>query len=1167
MKAPFVAIVLLLTAGIASAQQSAGNETKVYVVGKDGLVIDGRRTKDDPPLHAAPIAQLKGAPHQVFHVKLHKGQRYVIELMSGDFDAFLILEDPAGKALAHDDDSGGGLNSRIGFAAQAEGAYRLLVVALDRKPGVFQLRIRLGELSAEEELARARALYDDAVRLYRAGRYREALPEFTEALDIRQRLYPTSQYADGHRDLALSLNDTGALLIVMGQPEKGMTFLERAWQMRRRLYPESAYPDGHRDLAASLTNLGNLELRMGRAEKALSYFEQALAMNRKLYSAAMHPLGHAQVAASLNNVGAAHVEMGQAEQALSHFEQGLQMGRRIYPKSEYPDGHQDISISLNNLGRALLATGEAEKAAPYFEQALDMRRRLYPQLRYPDGHPDLAASLLNQGAVLQQMGQAEQAVAYFEQAWQMHRRLYPVSKYSDGHPRLAISINNLGFVLDAIGQTEKAIPYLQQALEMRRRLYPEMTFADGHPEVAESLNNLAVALSRIGDAKARTYAAQALQMTRRLYAESKYPNGHPTLARRLANVGYVLHGIGESTEALAYAEQAWKMDAQLYPESKYSQGHPNFAKSLNNLGFMLAAADQPAQALIPLKQAWEMQHRFLQRELSTAPEAVALDLIAKHHFRRTVHLYCSAALEVRALSVESYQPVWDTKHFVQRLLAQRHSAATIERQQSDMLRRQYDRLGQVQKEIGRLLNNPGRDLAAHDKRLQALGMERDRLEREVARAVPAIGRAKELDGLTPGDLSACLPAHAALIDVFRYQHWHKGEPTGDRYLVFMLLPTGMAKASVVEASLRLNPIELGDARPIDQAIQDWRQSIEARERSLAGERLRQLVWTKIASKLPPQTTTLYIAPDGDMGRIPWSALPVGKDRVLLEDYTLSLVPHGRFLLEQLKYTRKYEGPESVLAVANLDYGAGGGWPALAGAAAELKSLEERAKEQTLVRFTTKDATAERVRAVLPQARFGHFATHGFFDSAALSAEKQREAAALTSRQWGDDPRVRIAAKNPLGYVGLVLSNGEIMSGLSIVDLPLENLKLITLSACETGLGDYTGGEGIQGLQRAFHLAGCPNVVTSLWKVNDAATAALMAKFYHEMWVNNKPPIVALREAQLTIYRHPELIPALAGERGRPQLDKAVRLADTPFADGKRADTKLWAAFVLSGLGR
>jgi hypothetical protein len=66
-------------------------------------------------------------------------------------------------------------------------------------------------------------------------------------------------------------------------------------------------------------------------------------------------------------------------------------------------------------------------------------------------------------------------------------------------------------------------------------------------------------------------------------------------------------------------------------------------------------------------------------------------------------------------------------------------------------------------------------------------------------------------------------------------------------------------------------------------------------------------------------------------------------------------------------------------------------------------------------------------------------------------------------------------------------------------------------------------------------------------------------------------IEALREAQLTIYRHPERIPALAGERGRPDQEKAAKLgpaaASDPAEKAKRADTKLWAAFVLSGVGK
>jgi CHAT domain-containing protein len=128
-----------------------------------------------------------------------------------------------------------------------------------------------------------------------------------------------------------------------------------------------------------------------------------------------------------------------------------------------------------------------------------------------------------------------------------------------------------------------------------------------------------------------------------------------------------------------------------------------------------------------------------------------------------------------------------------------------------------------------------------------------------------------------------------------------------------------------------------------------------------------------------------------------------------------------------------------------------------------------------------------------------------------------------------------------------------------------------LSACETGLGELTAGEGVLGLQRAFHVAGCPNVIGSLWKVDDAATAALMAQFYHELRARKRSPLEALREAQLTIYRHPERIADLAGERGRPALDAAARLgsaaARKPGEAPKTTPTKLWAAFMLSGVGR
>jgi CHAT domain-containing protein len=207
-----------------------------------------------------------------------------------------------------------------------------------------------------------------------------------------------------------------------------------------------------------------------------------------------------------------------------------------------------------------------------------------------------------------------------------------------------------------------------------------------------------------------------------------------------------------------------------------------------------------------------------------------------------------------------------------------------------------------------------------------------------------------------------------------------------------------------------------------------------------------------------------------------------------------------------------------------------------------------------------------------------------FDEARLTAERKRQLEFWKNwryRGGRDDSQVGSGARSPLAFTGLVFAgvNGDptqVLTGESLVALPLESLRLVVLSACQTGLGEWTAGEGVFGLTRAFHLAGCPNVVSSLWNINDAASAALMNKFYHELWVNHRTPIEALREAQLLVYRHPELIADLAGERGAPKLKEAIAFkaattskppdsANTTGMKPVRSPTKLWAAFILSGV--
>jgi CHAT domain-containing protein len=106
-----------------------------------------------------------------------------------------------------------------------------------------------------------------------------------------------------------------------------------------------------------------------------------------------------------------------------------------------------------------------------------------------------------------------------------------------------------------------------------------------------------------------------------------------------------------------------------------------------------------------------------------------------------------------------------------------------------------------------------------------------------------------------------------------------------------------------------------------------------------------------------------------------------------------------------------------------------------------------------------------------------------------------------------------------------------------------------------------------GLQKAFHLAGCKAVVASLWKVDDDATAALMALFYHHLWAEGRPPAEALRLAQLALYRNPKLIAALAQKRGADFAERDLPAAAAAPQGGPTATTGQWAAFVLSGAGR
>ena len=192
-------------------------------------------------------------------------------------------------------------------------------------------------------------------------------------------------------------------------------------------------------------------------------------------------------------------------------------------------------------------------------------------------------------------------------------------------------------------------------------------------------------------------------------------------------------------------------------------------------------------------------------------------------------------------------------------------------------------------------------------------------------------------------------------------------------------------------------VDLGPAQPIEDTVSRWRQAIVHGQDSPAAAYLRRLIWEPLARHLPKGTTTIYLAPDGALGFIPWAALPGDQPgTVLLEQYALATIPHAPFLLDRLT-APKPSGRNSktglLLAVGGVAYGQeprpvddertrlqllaarpaeikrGGenGWGDLPGTLQELDAVSRLAASREILRLQAAEAGTARLVQELPRA--------------------------------------------------------------------------------------------------------------------------------------------------------------------------------------------------------
>jgi CHAT domain-containing protein len=271
---------------------------------------------------------------------------------------------------------------------------------------------------------------------------------------------------------------------------------------------------------------------------------------------------------------------------------------------------------------------------------------------------------------------------------------------------------------------------------------------------------------------------------------------------------------------------------------------------------------------------------------------------------------------------------------------------------------------------------------------------------------------------------------------------------------------------------------------------------------------RALYRTLIEPALPSLkgVDQLIVAPDGALALIPFEALlavdvekdgPAPRGAYLAERYAMSYAPSASALA-----TRTGGGAAGgIVALGNPTFasdsaGAGASaLPALPNTAAEIGALDRLAAGRPIATLAGRDATRERLLglAELTKAALIHIATHG----EANEAEPERSGLWLATAKGTRSPGFLSVAD----ILGLRLTAG-----------------LVTLSACETGLGRLEGGEGVMGLTRAFLAAGSQSVMVSLWKVNDRSTAVLMERFYRDYLGRGADGAAALAQAKRALLK-------------------------------------------------
>jgi len=571
------------------------------------------------------------------------------------------------------------------------------------------------------------------------------------------------------------------------------------------------------------------------------------------------------------------------------------------------------------------------------------------------------------------------------------------------------------------------------------------------------------------------------------------------------------------------------------------------SQALAHLAFTHAALKKMKEAYETFLNALQLEDAILKSVLFSASEQAKLDFIKSYN--DTFHAFMSfirTYFKDDTHKIKEAFTVLETRKGIV-FEAQTRVMETLRKSLDTKIKKDLDHLTKLRSEIAKLLigktNLPLKEterLIAQYKE-KASAIEKDLINKSSHLAL-------QFHSTIPksATLAKALPERGALVEFIHFPEYdYKNRKWSKEmfYLVFIL-----------DKSRNVRCIDLGDGHSLDDLTRKVIHSIRRDLKSINRGKVVQLkedrtvgksetsallsllykrIWLPINRKLG-NTSICFISPDGLLNLLPFAALKTPEQKYLIEEQNIVYVSVGKDLLNKIE---KEPSEIDLMLIANPDFdrspslktiddesslalrlrsrssiGKFNPLPGTEKEAVDIPLLFEKGNKKVLTGPVAKETSVKKAKGM----RVLHLATHGFFlESSHNEISKKTEIANRKIDYFIENPLLRSGLAFAGANHATVLQSEDdgILTAFEMTGLNLYNTDLVTLSACETGIGEVISGEGVFGLRRAFALSGAKNTVMSLWPVSDQFTSEHMIDFYR-YYANGKTPMEALRQSQI-----------------------------------------------------